>query len=81
MLEGEERYYNMMLKLLYCYLQIEGKEEDAQDVMDRLSEMLKEQRTHFSPTADEWLLEQLKNSEEDEENGSSDGGRDPKEIP
>ena len=70
MLEGEECYYNMMLKLLYCYLQIEGKEDDAQGVLDRLSEVLKEQRTHFSPTADEWLLGQLKNSEEDKESGT-----------
>ena len=67
MLEGEESYYNMMLKLLYCYLQIDGKGDDAQDVLERLSEMLKEQRTHFSPTPDEWLLKQLKNSGEEKE--------------
>lgn len=70
MLVGEERYYNSMLGLLYCYWQKEGKEKDAECALNELCEVLETQRMHHSPTPDEWLLEQLQNAEEDKEEGN-----------
>ena len=70
MLVGEGRYYYSMLNLLYSYWQIKDNEDNVESVLDKLCEVLETQRMHNSPTPDEWLLEQLKNSEEDEENGA-----------
>ena len=70
MLVGEERYYDSMLKLLYSYWQINGNEDNVQSVLDKLCEVLETQRMHHSPTPDEWLLEQLKNADEDKEEGN-----------
>lgn len=69
MLVGEERYYNSMLGLLYCYWQMEGKIEDSKCTLKELCEVLEAQRNNFSPTPDEWLLEQLQGAEEDKKNG------------
>ncbi len=66
MLVGEERYYNSMVRLLFCYWQMEGKDDDVQSVLNKLCDVL-ESQWYVSPCADEWLLEQLKNAEEDEE--------------
>ena len=70
MLEGEERYYGSMLKLLYCYSQMKERDDDVQSVLEKLYEVLETQRMHHSPTPDEWLLEQLKSAEEDKEEGN-----------
>ena len=70
MLVGEERYYDSMLKLLYSYWRIKDNEDNVQSVLDKLCEVLETQRMHNSPTPDEWLLEQLKNAEEDKEEGN-----------
>ena len=69
MLVGEERYYGSMRGLLYCYWQMEGK-DDVQCILDKLCEVLETQRMHYSPTPDEWLLEQLKSADEDKEEGN-----------
>ena len=70
MLVGEERYYGSMLNLLYCYSQIKERDDDVQCILDKLCEVLETQRMHHSPTPDEWLLEQLKNADEDKEEGN-----------
>lgn len=69
MLEGEERYYNLMLGLLYCYCLEEGKMDEVLCTLNKLCEVLEVQRLHHSPTPDEWLLEKLQNTKEDKENG------------